>query len=647
MIKSTLKAGTMKPILGGLSAAQLARSISGAGLLEEGGSGLGLGLGGGGRGREGSKMKNLKLSPDSEGIPSRKSMISNLQTTKFDVLVIGGGCTGAGVALDATLRGLKVACLDRDDFGAETSGKSTKLIWGGSRYLANALASLLNTDLRLLKRPKETLHSFWSECKMVLDCHRERRFMLHEQPHLTNWIPLVVPFRNWFTWPPPFNFPLAAVGPLGLFPVFFKIYDMMSGFSCPHSHVIFPTTLGKCVPQLDSENIKYSSVFYEGQHNDSRTNLAVALTAGKYGATMCNYCEVVRLLKSADGKLCGAVLRDTISGEDLEVEAQAVVFCGGPFSDELRRLDNPTSQKIVMGAGGTHIVLSKRFLPDNYGVLDMNTSDGRFLFILPWQDHVLIGTTDRKMDATRGPLPQDEEIRWLVKESGKFFKNEFKPTRDDVLSAWCGIRPLVLDPAHMGSNEMMSRDHLVYYDKVSKSVLVAGGKWTTFRHMAEDAVNEVVLHFNFPLAKPCQTLKTKYVGFEGYSHNLAEILVKECCIPHRLASHLVKTYGGRSRDVLQVAESMEGGFQQLVEGSELYPHIAAEVVYAARFEWAVRASDIIGRRTRLAFLDKEVATKTVDTVVKLLAAELDWDEQRIMLETTKTAEYLLQFGGRL
>jgi glycerol-3-phosphate dehydrogenase len=316
-------------------------------------------------------------------------MVTKLENgERFDVLVIGGGCTGSGVALDAALRGLKVVCIEREDFSSGTSSRSTKLLWGGSRYLVSALVSLFNPDLRLVKRPIETIRKFRDEFKMVLNCHRERRFLLTVQSHLTNWLPIAVPITRWILWPPPFNYPLAAVGPIGLFPLFFKFYDALSGYTCPPSHIMSKKRAWRKFPQLNVDSLKYCAVFYEGQHNDARTNLSISLTAAKHGATMLNYFELTKILYSDLGKAAGGVILDKLTGKSYNVEADSIVFCGGPFTDELRKIENPNSKEVVNGASGTHIVIPGHYAPRSFGLVDMATSDGRFLFYLPWENHV-------------------------------------------------------------------------------------------------------------------------------------------------------------------------------------------------------------------------------------------------------------------
>ena len=473
-------------------------------------------------------------------LPSRGAMVELLKTTpEFDVLVIGGGATGAGAALDAQMRGLKVACVEREDFSSGTSSRSTKLIWGGSRYLVQALISLFHFDLRLLRSPSKTIKRFLDDFKMVLNCHRERKFLLDSQPHLTNWLPIAVPLKSWIQWPPPFGYPPAALGALGLFPLFFKFYDSLAGFTCPPSHIMTPSRARRKFPQLAIGDIKYCPVFYEGQHDDTRTNLAIAQTAAREGAAVVNYAEVTELLRSADQggkKVVGAVIRDALTGESISVRAKAVLFCGGPFTDELRKLESPGAKEIVNGAGGIHIVLPSYYAPAGIGLVDMSTSDGRFLFFLPWAGHVLVGTTDHKQKASMRPEPDESEIRWVLQEASKYLSPELNVRRQDVLSAWSGVRPLVLDPntSPDAKTASASRDHTIFHNPETGVVFAAGGKWTTYREMAEDAVDKVVevAGLKQKAIYPCKTLTTGIVGRDGTSPHpspLAHISLRVSC----------------------------------------------------------------------------------------------------------------------
>lgn len=258
---------------------------------------------------------------------------------------------------------------------------------------------------------------------------------------------------------------------------------MLSGFSCPPSTFLTPSEIKTRFPQLDSDRLKYCSVFYEGQHNDARTNLAIALTAAKHGALISNYCEAVDVIRMGK-KIVGVIARDALSGEEFEIRAKSIVYCGGPFTDVLRSLGNPEATPMVVGARGSHIVVPAKFAPSDLGMVDMNTSDGRFLFFLPWEGYVLIGTTDIETEAEKTPVPSDKEISWLINEANKYLREDCHIQRDDVLSAWAGTRPLVVDHSTTVKNTSgVSRDHSILYDSDSKVITVAGGKWTTYREM--------------------------------------------------------------------------------------------------------------------------------------------------------------------
>lgn len=232
------------------------------------------------------------------------------------------------------------------------------------------------------------------------------------------------------------------------------------------------------------DNLKYCSVFYEGQFDDARTNLAIAQTAAREGAAMGNYCNVINLTHDSTGKVNGAVIKDEISGEIFEVRAKGVLICAGPFTDAVRKMENEKCPPAVTGARGIHIVLPGYFAPSAFGLVDMSTSDGRFMFYLPWEGHVLVGTTDHRTEPTMRPIPPETEIRWLLNEAAKYINPELKIRRKDVLSSWSGIRPLAVDPhADPTRTASVSRDHVVSLDEKTNLVFVSGGKWTTYREM--------------------------------------------------------------------------------------------------------------------------------------------------------------------
>lgn len=595
-----------------------------------------------------------KAADDFTPLRKRDEMINVLKTneankTVIDLLIVGGGATGAGAALDARLRGLNVVCIEMEDFSSGTSSRSTKLIWGGSRYLVQAFINLLNPDLRLVRSPVQTVTKFLEDFKMVLNCHRERKFLLDTQPHLTNWLPIAVPLTKWVQWPPPFGFPPAALGAFGLFPLFFKFYDSLTGFTCPPSHIMTPSRAKRKFPQLANNKIKYSPIFYEGQHDDARTNLAIAQTAVEEGAIVINYCQLQNLIYADNsGKVVGGVVRDLKTNTNIEIRSNSILFAGGPFTDSLRKIEDKNCKNSVNGASGIHIVLPSYFAPSGIGLVDMNTSDGRFLFFLPWMGHVVVGTTDRKCEISTRPEPEESEIKWLLNEASKFLSPELSLRREDVLSAWSGIRPLAMDP-HASSTAAASRDHIISVNPKTNTIFIAGGKWTTYREMAEDAIDKVieVAKLKDKVTKKCSTLTTPLIGFKGYSSNLHIRLIQEYGIASSVAKRLSTAYGGRAHEVLRIAKhelGMIGRGDRLVPG---YPYIEAEVIYAVRHEWALTADDIIARRTRLAFLNKEAAIRAIPKVVNLMGNELSWDDIRRKQESKACLEYLKQFGGKI
>lgn len=636
-----------------------------------------------GEGRADEELKKL---------PTREAMLKRLKSgEEFDLLVIGGGATGAGAALDAAARGLNVACVEREDFSSGTSSRSTKIIWAGSRYLVNAFVSLFHSDLRLLRDPVKTLSKFASELHMVQNCHRERRFLLEMQPHLANWIPLAVPFTQWILWPPPFGFAPAALGPLGLFPAFFKVYDAMGGFCSPPSHIMTPKRADRKYPML-AQDIKYSSIFYEGQHDDARTNLAIALTAANFGAALANYCTVVGFTTAEQQRkkeagvggrgwfggsaapasplpadynpnlIVGATLRDELTGETFSLRTKGVVLCGGPFTDELRVMEEKAAaaaggkgsdmKKAIRGATGIHIVLPSYYLPAGIGLVDMNTSDGRFLFLLPWEGHVLVGTTDTPCpDINMRPVPEEEQIQWLLHELGKYLSPELKVRRQDVLSAWSGIRPLAIDP-HAKDTASVSRDHVISVNENTGVVFISGGKWTTYREMAQDLIDKVLSvspSLKATKVSPCSTLDIALHGKAGHSVNLPIRLAQEFSLPRGLANHLSSRFGGHAREVSRIAKEERGPAnasdlsQPVVSG---HAYIRAEVVFAARHEMAMTVEDVIARRLRLAFLNKADAQRAIEPVADLMAKELRWTSAKRRQEVARAHAFLVHFGGQ-
>ena len=619
-----------------------------------------------------------KTVPGPSGLPSRADMLRRLNLSSkenpYDVLIVGGGATGAGCALDAATRegNLKVACIERGDFASETSSRSTKLIWAGIRYLATASVSLLSP--RLFTNPIETAEDFIGELKMVMNCHRERRYMTEKQRHLTNWVPIAVPFSEWHVSPPPFNHKLFGFFPV-LAPLVFKIYDGMSGFSCPSSYVMGKEKARRLFPQLSGRMIKYCAVFFEAQHNDSRTNIAIALSAAEHGTDIANYLEMTGVLWEGK-KAVGVTARDRMTNQEMKIWANKIVFAGGPFTDGMRAMEHegatssesakiedgddgeepydpvhPVVAKVkkpkdmipaVSGGAGTHLVLPGYYSPSSMGLLDYNTSDGRFLFFLPWQKHTLVGTTDTKSDAKTLPEPPEDEVQWLLNECSKYLSRDLRVRRSDVLSAWQGWRPLAADP-HAPPCAPVSRDHVISENPTTGIIFIAGGKWTTWREMAEETIDRVVGE-NGPKST---TLDQVLFGGEGWSHNLPIKLIQKYGMSHDTAEHLAKTYGGRAFEVCEMSNPTGKNWPRFgVPLVQNYPYIDGEVRWACR-EYACTVEDVLSRRTRLAFLNKDAALSALPLVADIMAEELGWSADAKAEQIAAARAYVESYAGRI
>ncbi|NP_001086009.1 glycerol-3-phosphate dehydrogenase 2 S homeolog [Xenopus laevis] len=547
-------------------------------------------------------------------LPPREAQLLTLQKTKeFDVLVIGGGATGCGCALDAVSRGLKTALVEKDDFSSGTSSRSTKLIHGGVRYLQKAI---MNLDIEQYKLVKEALH--------------ERANLLEIAPHLSAPLPIMLPVYKW--WQLPYYW-------IGI-----KAYDLVAGSQCLRSSYILSKSkaLG-LFPMLRKDKLVGAIVYYDGQHNDARMNLAIALTAARYGAATANYTEVVRLLRKIDpesGKelVCGARCRDILTGQEFDVRAKCVINATGPFTDSVRKMDDQEVKNICQPSAGVHIVMPGYYSPDNMGLLDPATSDGRVIFFLPWEKMTIAGTTDTPTEVTHHPIPTDEDINFILTEVRNYLSSDVEVRRGDVLAAWSGIRPLVTNP-NSKDTQSISRNHVV---DVSESglVTIAGGKWTTYRSMAEDTLDAAVKAHNLK-AGPCRTVGLFLEGGQDWSPTLYIRLVQDYGLESEVAQHLAATYGDQAFEVAKLAKVT--GKRWPIVGKRLvseFPYIEAEVKYALR-EYACTAVDVISRRTRLAFLNVQAAEEALPRIVDIMAKELNWKEQRKKeeLETAKKFLY--------
>lgn len=546
----------------------------------------------------------------------------------FDLLVIGAGATGAGIALDAVTRGLKVAVVERDDFSSGTSSKSTKLVHGGVRYLEKAFWEL-----------------DYNQYALVKEALRERKYFLTTAPHLSSWLPIMLPLDKW--WKAPY------------FWIGTKAYDFLAGSEgIESSYFLTKSKALDAFPMLESTNLVGALVYYDGEHNDSRMNVSIGMTAALYGATVVNHMEVTGLEKDANGRLCGAKVRDLISekngkkADEFTIKAKSIINATGPFTDGIRQLDEPGVKDIVAPSSGVHVVLPGYYSPQKMGLIDPKTSDGRVIFFLPWQGNTIAGTTDAPTEISFNPIPGEEEIDWILSEIRHYLSPDINVRRGDVLAAWSGIRPLVKDP-NAKNTESLVRNHLIS-TSASGLMTCAGGKWTTYRQMAKECVDEAIKEFKlqtkpFPnalrisgteeindgaiLDGTCQTHQVKLIGAHGFSKTLFINLIQHFGVETDVAKHLAESYGDRAWTVAALSQPTEKRFPARGERlNPLYPYIDGEVRYAVRHEYAQTAIDVLARRTRLAFLNAQGALEALPKVIDIMTGELKWDAKRQDLE---------------
>lgn len=596
------------------------------------------------------------IKKSSVDIPSRADLLSRLsKTDKFDVLIIGGGATGTGCALDAATRGLNVALVEMNDFASGTSSKSTKMAHGGVRYLEKAFWELSKAQLDL-----------------VIEALNERAHMLHTAPHLCKILPIMIPVYNY--WQVPY------------FYVGTKMYDLFAGSqNLKSSYLLSPSRAAEVAPMLDASKLKAGLVYHDGSFNDSRMNSSLAVTAVERGATVLNYVQIKQLLKNKEtGKVEGAVAVDRETGKEYQIKAKVVVNATGPYSDRLLQMDqSPTglpddsilqkinenatvstkiavpNPKMVVPSAGVHIILPSFYCPKEMGLLDAQTSDGRVMFFLPWQGKVLAGTTDIPMkQVPENPTATEADIQDILKELQHYIT--FPVKREDVLSAWAGIRPLVKDPrtaeSGSGTTQQLVRSHFLFTSP-SDLITISGGKWTTYREMAEETINEVVKVGKFNTT-PCITKKLRLVGGENWNPNLSALLSQQYQLSSVMAEHLANNYGTRApvicelfkqdpRNKLPVALAGKENvsvFGHVDYDSFRYPYTIGELKYTIKYEYARTALDFLMRRTRYAFLDAKQALNAVEGTVKVMGDELGWDSKRRHSEIQAATEYIKTFG---
>ncbi|HBG04305.1 MAG: glycerol-3-phosphate dehydrogenase [Geobacteraceae bacterium GWC2_58_44] len=511
----------------------------------------------------------------------------------FDLLVIGGGATGCGIALDAASRGLQVALAEQGDFACGTSGRSTKLLHGGVRYLEAAL-----------------LHFDRVQFNLVRDALHERGVLLGIAPHLCRRLTLATPLYSCAEVPYVFA---------GL-----KIYDLLAGSAgLGSSRFLGRAEMLARFPMLKGEGLKGGVLYYDGQFNDARMNLALALTAIGEGAAVANHLEVVGFL-NRDGRINGARVRERFSGRQWEIRARCVVNACGPSADRLRLMDDPDAAPLLQVSSGIHIVLPRRFAPpDGAGITIPRTEDGRVLFILPWLGGCLVGTTDEPASPCANPAVTEHDVDYLLRHVGRYF--DLGLDRCEIRAAWAGLRPLVRDLS-AADTAKLARDHVISRSP-SGLITIAGGKWTTYRKMALDTVDYAVRVAGLAPARQCRTDRIILWGGEGFRPDAAPALASEYGISPESAWHLHRSYGDQAP---RVAELCSGPFHEpLLPG---HPYLKGELLYALRREFALQPADFLVRRIPLALLDNRGARAAAPFVLETMARELGWDEGRLAKE---------------
>ncbi len=514
--------------------------------------------------------------------------IHEAQNKIWDVIIIGGGATGLGAAVDSAARGFSTLLFEQSDFAKGTSSRSTKLVHGGVRYLAEGDVSL------------------------VFEALRERGLLMQNAPHLVSNREFVIPNYEW--WKGPFY----SIG--------MKVYDRMSGkLGFGHSKRIDKETILKLIPNLNNEGLKGGVIYYDGQFDDSRLAINLAQTLAENNGLPVNYAQVTGLLKDSSGLVEGVSVKDLIGNREFIVKAKTVINAAGVFAGKISKLDNPDAPDLIRPSQGVHIVLDKSFLQGNSAIMIPHTSDGRVLFAVPWHNKVIVGTTDTPVDnISLEPRAMQEEIDFLLSTSAEYLVNP--PERKDVLSIFAGLRPLAASSENQTETKEISRKHQITIS-LSGLITITGGKWTTYRKMGEDVIDKAILVGGLEEKKSV----TENMPIHGYVQNFNP-------------DEPLHYYGA---DKEAIENDILSKFPQL--GEKIHndlPYIKAEVVWAAKHEMALNVEDVLARRTRSLFLDAKASIEAAPVVANILRKELQksrsWENEQIKSYTSLAKGYLLE-----
>ncbi len=503
----------------------------------------------------------------------------------FDVIIIGGGATGLGAAVDSASRGYSTLLLEQHDFSKGTSSRSTKLVHGGVRYLQQGNVAL------------------------VLEALRERGLMIQNAPHLVRNQSFIVPNYDW--WEGPFY----GVG--------MKVYDMLAGKLGlgPSKNLSFKQTIKK-LPTLEQKGLRGGVIYYDGQFDDSRFAINLVQTAADHGANLINYAKVTGLMKSNE-MVDGVKIKDQLSGNEYEINGRVVINATGGFTDNVLKMDNPTAEPIISPSQGVHLVIDKEFSPGDSAIMVPHTDDGRVLFAVPWNGKIVLGTTDTPVSSTPlEPVAMEEEIEFILKHATQYLTGN--PTRKDVRSVFAGLRPLV--KAGGGKNTAsLSRDHTLIVSE-SGLVTIAGGKWTTYRKMAQDTIDQAATVAGLNINE----CVTENLRIHGWLKNVD----KDDPLHH---------YGSDRLEITKLIKEKPELGEKL---HERLPYLKAEVIWGVRKEMAMTVEDVLARRTRAILLDAKASVEMAPEVARLMADELGytgkWQKEQVDEYNTVAEEYILK-----
>jgi glycerol-3-phosphate dehydrogenase len=505
----------------------------------------------------------------------------------WDLIVIGGGATGLGIAVDAASRGFKTLLLEQADFAKGTSSRSTKLVHGGVRYLAQGNIGLV----------KEAL--------------RERGILMDNAPHLVRNESFIIPNYSWWS---------------GIFySVGLSVYDMLAGKrSFGRSRLISRSEVIRRIPNVRQQGLKSGVLYHDGQFDDARLAISLALTALEQGAVLLNYFRVIGLTKQ-DNQVNGAMAKDQETGITYSLKAKTVINATGVFVDEVLVMDNPELKPMVQPSQGIHLVFDKSFLGSHDALMIPKTRDGRVLFAIPWHDRTLIGTTDTPLSVHQlEPRALEEEIRFVLDTASGYLTRI--PTRKDVLSVFAGLRPLAAPQKDQQKTKEISRSHKLMVSD-SGLITITGGKWTTYRRMAEDTVNQAIQTGGLPK----RIAITQTLSLHGFKESA------EWSDPFFVY--------GSDAPAIKALQKENASFKEVLDSR--LPYIGAEVVWSTRFEMARTVEDILARRTRALFLDARAAMDMAPAVARLMAAELmkdpDWEKEQVVSFNTVAKNYLISY----